>query len=97
MKYQSLEQIALLADVHPGIAMSRRERLEHWAELLERQRNRRLSTIEGTEFGSPREREGKRAGSSPLTVAFEDWGCRRLEVTLPLSRSRNRSVPGARA
>jgi hypothetical protein len=72
MKYQSLEQIALLADVHPGIAMSRRERLEHWAELLERQRSRRLSTIEGTEFGSPREREGKRADSSPLTVAFED-------------------------
>jgi hypothetical protein len=72
IKYQSLEQKALLADVHPGIAMSRRERLEHWAELLERQRSRRLSTIEGTEFGSPREREGKRADSSPLTVAFED-------------------------
>jgi hypothetical protein len=72
MKYQSLEQIALLADVHPGIAMSRRERLEHWAELLERQRNRRLSTIEGTEFGSRRERDAKRADHSPLTVAFED-------------------------
>jgi hypothetical protein len=72
MKYQNLEQIALEADVHPGIGMSRRERLERWAELLERQPNRRLSTIEGTEFGSRREREAKRADRSPLTVAFED-------------------------
>jgi predicted protein tyrosine phosphatase len=72
MKYKSLEQIAPEADVHPGLGMSRRERLERWAELLERQPNRRLSTIEGTEFGRRREREAKRADSSPLTVAFED-------------------------
>jgi hypothetical protein len=72
MKHQSLEQIALDADVHPGRGMSRRERLERWAELLERQPHRRLSTIEGTEFGSRREREAKRADGSPLTVAFED-------------------------
>ena len=72
MKYQSLEQIALEADVHPGTGMSRRERLERWVELLERQPHRRLSTIEGTEFGSRREREAKRADHSPLTVAFED-------------------------
>jgi predicted protein tyrosine phosphatase len=72
MKYQSLEQIALEADVHPGMGMSRRERLGRWAELLERQPSRRLSTIEGTEFGGRREREAKRADSSPLTVAFED-------------------------
>ena len=72
MKYQSLEQIALEADVHPGTGMSRRERLERWIELLERQPNRRLSTIEGTEFGSRREREAKRSDHSPLTVAFED-------------------------
>jgi hypothetical protein len=72
MKYRSLEQITLEADVHPGMGMSRRERLERWAELLERQPNRRLSTIEGTEFGSRREREAKRSDHSPLTVAFED-------------------------
>ena len=72
MKYQSLGQIALEADVHPGMGMSRRERLERWVELLERQPHRRLSTIEGTEFGSRREREAKRADHSPLTVAFED-------------------------
>jgi hypothetical protein len=72
MKYQSLEQIALEADVHPAVGMSRRERLERWAELLERRPWRRLSTIEGTEFGSRREREAKRADHSPLSVAFED-------------------------
>jgi hypothetical protein len=72
MKYQSLEQIALEADVHPGMGMSRRERLERWVELLEQRPHRRLSTIEGTEFGSRREREAKRADHSPLTVAFED-------------------------
>ena len=72
MKYRSLEQISLEADVHPDAGMSRRERLERWAELLERQPKRRLSTIEGTEFGSRREREAKRADASPLTVAFED-------------------------
>jgi predicted protein tyrosine phosphatase len=52
--------------------MSRRERLERWVELLERQPHRYLSTIEGTEFGSRRERDAKRADHSPLTVAFED-------------------------
>jgi hypothetical protein len=72
MKYRSLEQIALEADVHPGTGMSRRERLERWVELLDRQPWRRLSTIEGTEFGSRREREAKRSDHSPLTVAFED-------------------------
>ena len=72
MKYRSLEQIALEADVQLGMSMSRHERLERWAELLERQPHRRLATIEGTEFGSRRERDAKRADHSPLTVAFED-------------------------
>jgi hypothetical protein len=72
MKYQSLEQIALEADVHSGIGMSRHERLEPWAELLEGQPDRRLCAIEGTEFGGRREREAKRADGSPLAVAFED-------------------------
>jgi hypothetical protein len=59
MKFQSLEQIALEADVHRGIDMSRCQRLERWAQLLERQPNRRMSTIGGTEFGSPPRPRGK--------------------------------------
>ena len=72
MKYRSLEQIALEADIHRGTALSRRERLDRWAELLERQPQRCLSTIDGTEFGSRSEREAKRADHSPLSVAFGD-------------------------
>jgi hypothetical protein len=34
MKYKNLEQIAQEADVHPAVGMSRRERLERWANLL---------------------------------------------------------------
>jgi predicted protein tyrosine phosphatase len=72
MKYRTVEQIEHEADVHPTSGMSRRERLERWAEALERQPKRRLSAIQGTEFGTLREREAKRADNSPLTVAFED-------------------------
>lgn len=72
MKYETLEHIAREADVHSGPYMSRRERLERWADLLERQPERRLRAIEDAEFGARREREAKRADNSPLTVAFED-------------------------
>jgi hypothetical protein len=56
MKYKNLEQIAREADVHPTVAMSRRERLERWAKLLAQQPERGLRAIEGTEFGTRRER-----------------------------------------
>ena len=72
MKYKSLEQIAREADVHPVVGMSRRERVERWAKLLAQQPERRLCSIEGTEFGPRRERRAKRADHSPLTIAFED-------------------------
>jgi hypothetical protein len=72
MKYRNLEQIAREADVRPALGMSRRERLERWAELLAQQPERRLCAIEGTEFGTRRERRAKRADGSPITVAFQD-------------------------
>ena len=72
MKYKNLEQIAREADVHPIVGMSRRERLERWAKLLAQQPERGLCAIEGTEFGTRRERRAKRADGSPITVAFED-------------------------
>jgi hypothetical protein len=52
--------------------MSRRERLERWAKLLAQQPERGLCAIEGTEFGTRRERRAKRADGSPITVAFKD-------------------------
>jgi hypothetical protein len=72
MKHMNWEQIAREADVHPAGGMSRRERLERWAELLAQQPDRRLSTIDGTEFGFRQARRAKRADDSPLTVAFQD-------------------------
>jgi hypothetical protein len=72
MKYMNLEQIAREADVHPTVGISRRERLERWANLLAQQPERRLCTIEGTEFGARPERLAKRADGSPITVAFQD-------------------------
>jgi hypothetical protein len=72
MKYKNLEQIAQEADVHPAVGMSRRERLERWANLLAQQPERRLCAIEGTEFGTRPERLAKRADDSPITAAFQD-------------------------
>ena len=76
MKYKNLEQIAQEADVHPAVGMSRRERLERWANLLAQQLlERRLCAIEGTEFGTRPERLAKRADNSPITVAFQIRCC----------------------
>jgi hypothetical protein len=77
MKHRSLEELFQEADVRPGPGLSRRERLERWASLLEGQPGRCLSAIHGTEFGTRREQEAKRADNSPLTVAFEDPVLRR--------------------
>jgi hypothetical protein len=78
MLYRSLDRIATEADVlaapdlpaSPGL--SRRERLERWAELLEREPGRRLPALHGIEYGTPYERLTCRADGSPLSVAYAD-------------------------
>jgi len=78
MLYRSLDRIAAEADVlaapdlpaRPG--RSRRERLERWAELLEREPDRRLRALHGIEHGTPDERLAYRADGSPLAVAYAD-------------------------
>jgi hypothetical protein len=78
MLYRSLDRIATEADVlaapdlpaSPGL--SRRERLERWAELLEREPERRLRALHGIEYGTPDERLAYRADGSPLAVAYAD-------------------------
>ena len=78
MLYRSLDRIAAEADVLttpdlPGTAeLSRRERLERWAELLEREPERRLRALHGIEYGTPDERVAYRADGSPLAVAYAD-------------------------
>ena len=72
MQYRSLEQIAAEAEVHPAAELSRRERLERWAEALERSGTPRLRAIPDIEYGPRWEREARRADNSPISVAFAD-------------------------
>lgn len=75
MKHQSIEQLQAFADIQPAAAflpMSRTQRLERWAQLLEREPERRLGTLSGTEYATREVRHSMRAGGSPITVAFDD-------------------------
>ncbi|MDX8448646.1 hypothetical protein [Mesorhizobium captivum] len=75
MKHQTLAQLQIVADidqVYPRQVMSRSERLERWAELLERNPDRRLSTLHQTEYQPVRARGAMRGDGSPISVAFED-------------------------
>jgi hypothetical protein len=78
MLYRSLDRIAAEADIlttpdlprTPGL--SRRERLERWAESLGREPGRRLRALHGIEYGTPYGRLTCRADGSPLAVAYAD-------------------------
>lgn len=74
MEYKSVEQLRVLADVHAAEKqpMTRRQRLERWAELLDRNPERRLRSLGEIELKAPSERPLMRAPDSPITVAFED-------------------------
>lgn len=75
MKHQTLDQMHAIATVHTDpmqLGMTRTERLQRWAELLEREPNRILTALEGTEYRPLLEREKMRANSSPISVAFQD-------------------------
>jgi len=75
MKHQTLEKLQIVAEVdqdYPRQAMSRSERLERWAKLLERNPGRRLSTLPQTEYQPANTRAIMRGDDSPISVAFED-------------------------
>ena len=57
--------------------MSRRNRLERWASVLERSELANLTPFRDVEFLSPAEREQLRAANSPLTLAYQDPTLRR--------------------
>ena len=73
MKHQTLDQLQVVAEVegHPQI-MSRVERLERWAQLLERNPERRLSTLHQTEYQPDSARAVMRNDDTAISVAFED-------------------------
>ena len=72
MKHNSTEQLREIAEVKPAEILTRRERLERWAELLEREPAAKLRTLNEIEFQPRPARPLMRADGSPLTVAYAD-------------------------
>jgi hypothetical protein len=75
MQHQTLENLRKIADVQPDRSAAlptRVERLTRWAELLERQPDKRLQTLHGTEYRPVEIRETMRNDHSPISVAFAD-------------------------
>ena len=75
MKHTPVSEISRVADVHAiplKPPLTRVQRLERWAEALEREPDRVLTSLEEIEWKSEDERGAMRAESSALTVAFED-------------------------
>ncbi|TIN17971.1 MAG: hypothetical protein E5Y31_28060, partial [Mesorhizobium sp.] len=82
MEHQTLSQLQTIADVVPlstNPIMTRQQRIERWAELLEEHPERHLGALTGTERLKGEARDASRSEASPITVAFEDpllraWG-----------------------
>ncbi|MDG4881046.1 hypothetical protein [Mesorhizobium sp. WSM4884] len=73
MRHQTLDQLHAVAEVRIAKpVMSRTQRLERWAELLEREPSRLLTALTGTEYRASAERNVMRGDGSPISVALED-------------------------
>jgi hypothetical protein len=75
MEHRPLSQLSHIADLKLSSSvpvLSKRERLDRWAELLEREPERMLATLEGIEWKPKAERRALRADNSALAVAFAD-------------------------
>jgi hypothetical protein len=75
MKHQTpheLQSVAVIDRLGPIPLATKRQRIERWAELLERNPLRCLSALTGTEYVDPEVRERVRADGSALAVAFDD-------------------------
>jgi hypothetical protein len=74
MKHRTVEQLRAVAAIRSEAIpqMSRHDRLQRWARLLELEPERRLNTLGGTEFYSPLRRGIMRADGSPISIALAD-------------------------
>jgi len=75
MKHQTLDQLRTVAEISTDkgrSAMTRSERLERWAELLEREPDRHLATFYQTEYRPSYVRKAMCSAGSPISVAFAD-------------------------
>jgi hypothetical protein len=74
MEHRPLSELGHVADLKPSqiSVLSKRERLDRWAELLEREPERLLHTLDEIEWKPKAVRFSMRADDSALTVAFND-------------------------
>jgi hypothetical protein len=75
MEHKPYADMSRVADVRTDPlkpSMTRRQRLERWAEVLEQEPARELKSLEEIEWKTKAERRDLWADGSPLTVAFED-------------------------
>lgn len=75
MEHRPLSELGHIADLKQPIrasVLSRRERLDRWAELLERDSDRLLRTLDEIEWKPKAERRQMRADGSALSVAYAD-------------------------
>src|SRR3954452_17805742 len=71
MEHRRRADLTHVADLKPMArtpVMSRRERLDRWAELLEKTPDRFVATLEETEWAPADERRSLRADGSALTI-----------------------------
>ncbi len=74
MKHQNIDQLGAVAEIVPfeiRKKLSRRERLERWAEVLDANPCK-LNALNRIEYMGPKERPQARVDNSPLEVAFKD-------------------------
>jgi hypothetical protein len=74
MQHQDLDRIRGVKSLDPmfGKKLTRSERLNRWADLLDAQAGRPLRALEDVEYVSPGVRRELRKDDSPLTLAFSD-------------------------
>ncbi|HEX4710216.1 hypothetical protein [Phenylobacterium sp.] len=74
MKHQPIHEIDALGDIAQvqGATLSRRERLQRWADLLSRNPDRQLKPLSRVEFYAERERALLRGENTPISVALAD-------------------------
>ena len=74
MKHQNIDELGAVAEIVPfktATKLSRRSRLERWAEILDEHPGK-LNALTRIEYLARAERPEARADNSPLEVAFKD-------------------------
>ena len=75
MEHRPLSELSTVADVKipkQNPALSKRERLDRWIEILDRDPDRVLRTLDEIEWKPKAERLAMRADNSVLTIAYAD-------------------------